>query len=139
MMLVAKNIIIFEKNILMSKSQISYNTPRFFFSAFFLLFAISPFFEENDMYYYINFSLSMICFEIAVISVILYLTKNKEDFFKNLTSKSPFIYIDVIISILALIISFWLHASYKVWIFFLILNTFNLMVSVAGSKRSKKH
>lgn len=110
-MLVTKNIIIFEKNILMSKSQISYNTPRFFFSAFFLLFAISPFFEENDMYYYINFSLSMICFEIAVISVILYLTKNKEDFFKNLTSKSPVIYIDVIISILALIISFWLHAS----------------------------
>ena len=81
----------------------------------------------------------MICFEIAVISVILYLTKNKEDFFKNLTSKSPVIYIDVIISILALIISFWLHASYKVWIFFLILNTFNLMISVAGSKRSKKH
>lgn len=114
----------------MGKTYFNHNLPSVMFSIFLFLFAVEPALGKiNTITDYIVCSLTMLCGAIWLVSFIISIVKDKQNFILRLTSKSKFSFFDIASALIGLIISYYLNPNlFDMWIFLLVLNVVFILI-----------
>jgi hypothetical protein len=113
----------------MKKRYLRHNLTSFMFSIFFFLFAVEPALEKINVIDYIVWSLIILCETIWLVSCIISIVKDKQNFILNLTSTSRFSFFNIASALIGLIISYSLNSNLiKLWIFLLVINIVSILI-----------